>query len=67
MSETKATDAKWPSIHRQKIQKDVEYIVESTNLQDGRSMTTFYYYSVNHQSGLQRKTFSKLSYIFLIH
>ena len=27
-------------------------------------MTTFYYYSVNHQSGLQRNTFSKLSYIF---
>jgi len=35
--------------------------------EDGRSMTTFYYYSVNHQSGLQRNTFSKLSYIFLIH
>jgi hypothetical protein len=31
--------------------------------EDGRSMTTFYYYSVNHQSGLQRNTFSKLSYI----
>ena len=30
-------------------------------------MTTFYYYSVNHHSGLQRNTFSKLSYIFLIH
>ena len=29
-------------------------------------MTTFYYYSVNHQSGLQKNTFSKLSYIFLI-
>ena len=27
--------------------------------EDGRSMTTFYYYSVNHQSGLQRNTFSK--------
>ena len=25
-------------------------------------MTTFYYYSVNHQSALQRNTFSKLSY-----
>ena len=24
--------------------------------EDGRSMTTFYYYSVNHQSGLQRNT-----------
>ena len=31
--------------------------------EDGRSMTTFYYYSVNHQSGLQRNIFSKLSYI----
>ena len=30
--------------------------------EDGRSMTTFYY-----QSGLQRNTFSKLSYIFLIN
>ena len=29
-------------------------------------MNTFYYYSVNHQSGFQRNTFSKLSYIFLI-
>ena len=35
--------------------------------ENGRSMTTFYYCSVNHQSGLQRNTFSKLSYIFLIH
>ena len=34
--------------------------------EDGRSMTTFYYYYVNHQSGLQSNTFSKLSYIFLI-
>jgi hypothetical protein len=25
-------------------------------------MTTFYYYSVNHQSSLQQNTFSKLSY-----
>ena len=32
MSETKATDAKWPRIQKQEIQKDVEYIVESTNL-----------------------------------
>ena len=32
--------------------------------EDGRSMTTFYYYSVNHQSCLQRNTFSKLSYVF---
>ena len=30
-------------------------------------MTTFYYNSVNHQSGLPKNTFSKLSYIFLIH
>ena len=35
--------------------------------EDGRSMTTFYYCSVNHQSGLQSNTFLKLSYIFLIH
>ena len=35
--------------------------------EDGRSTATFYYYSVNHQSGLQRNTFSKLSYVFLIH
>ena len=27
----------------------------------------FYYCSVNHQSGLQRNTFSKFSYIFLMH
>ena len=33
-------------------------------MEDGRSMTTFYYCSVNHQSGLQRNTFSKLSYTF---
>ena len=32
-----------------------------------RSMTSFYYCSVNHQSGLQSNPFSKLSYIFLIH
>ena len=32
--------------------------------EDRRFMTTFYYCSVNHQSGLQRNTFSKLSYIF---
>ena len=35
--------------------------------EDVRSMTTFYYCSINHQSGLQSNTFSKLSYIFLIH
>ena len=32
--------------------------------EDRRFMTTFYYCSVNHHSGLQRYTFSKLSYIF---
>ena len=32
--------------------------------ENGRSMTTFYYCYVNHQSGLQSNTFSKLSYIF---
>ena len=35
--------------------------------EDGRSMTSFYYCSVNHKSGLQSSTFLKLSYIFLIH
>ena len=30
--------------------------------EDGRSMTTFYYYSVNHQCGLQNNKFSKLSH-----
>ena len=35
--------------------------------EDGSSMTTFYYCSINYQSGLQSKTFSKLSYIFSIH
>ena len=35
--------------------------------EDGSSMTTFYYYPVNHQSGLQRNAPSKLSHIFLIH
>ena len=34
---------------------------------DRRSMTTYYYCSVNRHSGLQSNTFSKLSYIFLIH
>ena len=34
-------------------------------MEDEMSMTTFYYYSVNHQSSLQRNTFSKSSYIFL--
>jgi hypothetical protein len=28
-------------------------------MEDGRSMTNFYYYSINHQSGLQINTFSK--------
>ena len=30
-------------------------------------MTSFYYCSVNHQSGLHSNTFSKLSYGFLVH
>ena len=33
----------------------------------GVDLTTLYYYSANHQSGLKRNTFFKLSYIFLIH
>ena len=37
------------------------------NTEDGRSRTTFYYCSVNHQSRLMSNKFSKLSYIFLIH
>ena len=40
-------------------------IILSTN--HGVVMTGFYYYSVNHQSGLQRNTFSKFSYIYLTH
>ena len=32
--------------------------------EDERSMTTFYYCSVNHQSGLQSNIFSKKSYRF---
>ena len=39
----------------------------SLRTEDGRSMTTFYYNSVNPQSGLQRNTFPKLWCIFLIH
>ena len=39
-------------------------LVSALFAEDRRSMTTFYYYSVNHQSGLQRNTFSKSSYIF---
>ena len=35
--------------------------------EDERSMTSLYYCFVNHQPGLQSNTFSKLSYIFLIH
>ena len=36
--------------------------------EDGRPMTTFYFYSVNHLvTALQRNTFSKLSYFFLIN
>ena len=36
-------------------------------MEDRRSMTTFYYCSVNQQSGLQRNTSSKLSYNSLIY
>ena len=49
------------------IQRLLQEITTPIDTEDGRSMTTFYYCSVNHQSGLQRNTFSKLSYIFLIH
>ena len=43
-------------------------VLSARSTEDGRFMTTFYYYSVNHQSGFkQRNTFSKLSYIFLVH
>ena len=34
---------------------------------DERSMTTFYYGSVNHQSGLQRNTFLNYHMFILIH
>ena len=47
---------------------DLTNLIFIINLtEDGRSMATFYHYSVNHQYGLKRNTFSKLSYIFLIH
>jgi hypothetical protein len=36
-------------------------LIMSIITEDKGSMTTFYYYSVNHQSGLQRNTFSKLT------
>ena len=39
-------------------------MIQFLGTEDGRSMTTFYYCSVNHQSGLQSNTFSKSSYIF---
>jgi hypothetical protein len=41
--------------------------LNNPQMKDGRSMTSFYYYSVNHQSGLQSNTFSKLSHVFLIY
>ena len=50
----------------QKVKKFMKVLLVLTT-EDRRSMTTFYYCSVNHQSGLQRNTFSKSSYIFLIH
>ena len=34
--------------------------------EDGRSMTAFYHYSVNHPSGLQRNTFSKCAANYVI-
>ena len=49
-----------------KVEKNEKFLITYTT-KDGRSMTTFYYCSVNHQSGLQRNKFSKLEYIFLIH
>ena len=56
------------------VDRCVEFVIFENHLtilgrmmEEGRSMTTFYYYPVNHQSGLQRNTFSKLLYILIIH
>ena len=49
------------------MRKVWSYTFDPQRTEDGRSMAIFYYYSVSHQSGSQRNTFSKLSYIFLIH
>ena len=46
---------------------DSSKVLYSKYTEDGRSMATFYCCTVNHQSGLQRNTFSKLLYILLIH
>ena len=58
----------------QKLKNILEFVIFENHLtilgrmmEEGRSMTTFYYYPVNHQSGLQRNTLSKLLYILLIH
>ena len=42
-----------------KNHKHLAACIEITHsiMEDGRSMTTLYYYSVNHQSGLQRNTY----------
>ena len=50
----------------QKVKKFMKVLLVLIT-EDRRSMTTFYYCSVNHQSGLQRNTFSKVSYIFPVH
>ena len=50
----------------QKVKKFMKVLLVLIT-EDRRSMTTFYCCSVNHQSGLQRNTFSTLSYIFLTH
>ena len=44
----------------QKVKKFMKVLLVLIT-EDRRSMTTFYYCSVNHQSGLQRNTFSKSS------
>ena len=50
----------------QKVKKFMKVLLVLIT-EDRRSMTTFYYCSVNHHSCLQRNTFSKLSYIFPVH
>ena len=47
----------------QKVKKFMKVLLVLIT-EDRRSMTTFYYCSVNHHSGLESNTFSKLSYIF---
>ena len=49
------------------IVKHPKYFWKSFKItEEGRSVTTFYYYSVNHQSGLHRLIFKIIIY-FLIH